>query len=211
MQNLRHLGISYGQRISIRIDGTTTVAKNPAILSRISCPINFNPVSVGRVLGRGIDDDVSLQRTAFDKTCGLIVISSRQVQKHAHKPILALVVRVQSGSNFAVAVSAERPADLYEQLGVQLVLLRINNAAGEKMKGRVELRHVTADLLVHVQGTIRAGRFNETNEHWTVILEVVYWMASILDDYECPLRRSFERFRQVNVRNDFCFRNTLVR
>jgi len=44
-----------------------------------------------------------------------------------------------------------------------------------------------------------------------MVLEFVYWVAAILDGYERPLGQGSKGLRQVDVRNDFCLRDALVR
>jgi len=44
-----------------------------------------------------------------------------------------------------------------------------------------------------------------------VIFEVFCWLPAILDSYERPLSYGSKGLRQVDMRNDFCFRDALMR
>ena len=92
-----------------------------------------------------------------------------------------------------------RPAHLYEQQRIGLVLIRVKNAASEKMIGCVDLRHITTDLFIEVQSAIRAGCFYKTKEYWSMVLEVVYWLAAILDSHESPLSYGSKEFCQIDM------------
>ena len=105
----------HSQRIAIRVFGETAIAEDSAVLPRISSSVNLNPVGVGRVLGGNVYDHISLQRAAFDKARGLIVISSSEVHKHANEAISPLVIPVQRSGDPTIAVGARHPAHFYEQ------------------------------------------------------------------------------------------------
>ena len=44
-----------------------------------------------------------------------------------------------------------------------------------------------------------------------MVLEIFRWATAILDGYECPLSCGSKGFRQVDMRNDFWFRDALMR
>jgi hypothetical protein len=44
-----------------------------------------------------------------------------------------------------------------------------------------------------------------------MVLEIIYWGSAILDGYERPLSYGSKGFREVDMRNDFWFRDALMR
>ena len=58
---------------------------------------------------------------------------------------------------------------------------------------------------------IGASCFHKANKYGTLVQEVAYRVAIILNGNKSPLIGSPERFRQVNMRNDLCFHHTLMR
>ncbi len=67
------------------------------------------------------------------------------------------------------------------------------------MVRRVELWHITSDLLIEVQSAIRACCFHKAKEYWAVVLEVVYRLAAILDSHESPLSFGSKEFCQIDM------------
>ena len=79
------------------------------------------------------------------------------------------------------------------------------------MIGCVDLRQITTDLLIEVQSAVRAVSFHKAKEYRSVVLQLCRGLSAVLDDYERPLRYSSKEFRQVGMRNDFWFRDALMR
>ncbi|HLI17348.1 MAG TPA: hypothetical protein VKV22_03645 [Rhodanobacteraceae bacterium] len=103
--DLWHLGICNRQRIAVTVVGDAAIADDAPVRPIGPRREHFYPVRVGRVLGRKIDDLITLQRSMLDEMCFLVVVAARAVvDEHQAETTLSVIVAIEQRAHIRVAV-----------------------------------------------------------------------------------------------------------
>ena len=93
IQDIRHLGIDYRQRISVPIMGMAAVPEHKMeVLTRLAASVNRDPVPVWRCLSRLSDDDVSAKQAVLYEASFLVIVASGAARENSPEPIRSPVI-----------------------------------------------------------------------------------------------------------------------